>query len=98
MPKGTLVPPYSVARAPLYAVESGQRDGGEEAERMAKAEAAGRPHLLAPAGAGAVAVGRIRGVPAQAGDHREDVLAIRVDADPGAAPAASPAHEAGRVE
>ena len=57
----------------------------QEAERMAQAEAAGRAHLFAPAGTGAVAVGRVGGVPAQAGDDREDVLAVGIDADPGAA-------------
>ena len=54
--------------------------------------------VFAPAGAAAVAVVGHRGVPAQAGDDRVDVLVVGVDPHPAARPAAAPAHEAGRVE
>src|SRR5262249_20916505 len=104
--KGPLYRRTALRGARLYAVEprahphlsprglqgSGEGVGREEAEGVAEAEAAGGAHLFAPAGAGAVAVGAVGGVPAGAGDDREDVFAVGVDADPGAAATPAPAH------
>src|ERR1700754_1107319 len=92
-----VVPPYRLAAGALYSVSS-ERFGAEQAKRVAGAETAGLARRFAPARAAAVAVFGEGGVPAQACDHREDVLAVGVDAHPAARPAATPAHEAGRVE
>src|SRR6478672_11775200 len=85
----------SAARLRLASV---QRNGAEQPERVSHPEAPGRAQLFAPARAGAVAVFAEGGVPAQPGDHREDVFAVGVDADPAAGAAATPVHEAGRVQ
>ena len=55
-------------------------------------------HVFAPAGAGAVAVVAHRGVPAQAGDDREDVLVVGVDPHPAAGPPPPQRMKPGRVE
>src|SRR6476619_4644363 len=51
--------------------------------------------VLAPAGPVA---SRLRGVESQSSDHHEGVAGVRVDGDPVSLAAASPAHEAARVE
>ena len=58
--------------------------GAEQAERVAQAEAVAGAHVSLQPGPCAVAVVGHRGVPAQAGDHRVDVVPVGVDPHPAA--------------
>src|SRR5215208_4420094 len=71
------------------------RDPALQAGRMARYEASRRARLRPPAWSVLALAG---GVEAQAGDDRVGVARVRVDGDPLAPAARSPALEAGRVE